>query len=139
MWSLLLSFTFISINSLWINIWYCCSKSLLFENKNMARITGAWYTPYQVIIKHDDQVYYLSPERSVKDKQEAYKPYLQTPDTKKNPCITMHGELRCTVSLLTLIVFVCNIMWLGAYFILFCNKENSMLNLHVEIWLITLH
>lgn len=71
----------------------------------MARIIVAWYTPYQVVIKHDDQVYYLSPERSVKDKQEAYKPSLWTPDTKKR---AYSGELRCTVSLLTLIVFVCN-------------------------------
>lgn len=75
----------------------------------MARIIGAWYMPYQVVIKHDDQVYYLSPERSVKDKQEAYKPSLWTPDTKKKPH-AYSGELRCTVSLLTLIVFVCNIM-----------------------------
>lgn len=61
----------------------------------------------QVEIKHDDQVYYLSPERSVKDKQEAYKPSLRTPDTKKKQH-AYSGELRCTMSLLTLIVCVCN-------------------------------
>lgn len=48
MWSLLLSYTFISINSLWIKIWYCCIKSLLFKNKNMARIIGAWYKPFKL-------------------------------------------------------------------------------------------
>lgn len=60
----------------------------------MARIIGAWYMPYQVVIKHDDQVYYLSPERSVKDKQEAYKPSLRTPDTKKKP---MHIQVSLDV------------------------------------------
>lgn len=50
--------------------------------------------PYQVVIKHDDQVYYLSPERSVKDKQEAYKPSLRTPDTKKK---TMHIQVSLDV------------------------------------------
>lgn len=60
----------------------------------MARIIGAWYMPYQVVIKHDDKVYYLSPERSVKDKQEAYKPSLRTPDMKKKP---MHIQVSLDV------------------------------------------
>lgn len=52
--------------------------------------------PYQVVIKHDDQFYYLSPERSVKDKQVAYKPSLWTPDTEKNPMhIQVSSDVPC--------------------------------------------